>query len=87
MFGWRREMIIKVKLYDTLKYEAKANLPHLGSGEVTLRAEATVNDLILKLGIEKAIIGLIIVNKRQSGFGNTLKDGDKVELFSPMAGG
>ena len=58
-----------------------------GIGEISLPVGATVNELILRLGLEKKIIGLIVVNKRQSGYNGTLKDGDLVEIFSPMAGG
>ncbi len=80
-------MIIRVKLRDTLKSRARANLPDPGPGEMTLPAGATVNDLVLKLGLEKELIGLIVVNKRQRGYEDKLQDGDLVELFSPMAGG
>lgn len=80
-------MIVKVKLHDTLKHKVKLNLPDYGIGEIPLPVGATVKELILRLGLEKKIIGLIVVNKRQSGYNGTLKDGDLVEIFSPLAGG
>lgn len=80
-------MIVKVKLHDTLKHKVKLNLPDYGNGEMPLPVGATVNELILRLGLEKKIIGLVVVNKRQTFLDQTLKSGDSVEIFSPLAGG
>jgi len=80
-------MIVEVKLHDTLKHKVKLNLPDYGSGEIPLPVGATVNELILRLGLEKKIIGLAVVSKRQSFLDQTLKSGDFVEIFSPLAGG
>jgi molybdopterin converting factor small subunit len=39
------------------------------------------------LGFDSELVSLITVNGRQAKFDFRLKDGDSLELFSPMSGG
>lgn len=77
---------IEVRLYATLrKY-----IPGLGVGEplrVQMAEGSTVADLLRQLGVPPSEVKTAIINNRQQDEDYRLCDGDRVALFSPVAGG
>jgi sulfur carrier protein ThiS len=81
-------MQVKVKLHDILKDRVK-NATGETSGIIRkeLPEEASVKTLLSLIGFDNELVGLVIVNGRQAKLDFRLKDGDSLELFSPMSGG
>lgn len=83
-------MQVFVGLHDVLKLKVKEDLlekinkKHL---PVELPEKADVYALLDLIGLDRSLVGLIIVNKKQADFSYILADGDIIELFSPMSGG
>jgi len=81
-------MIVKVRLHgilkDKIEFEKK---PDSGMIDIEMPDEAVVSDLLPALGLPKALVGLILVDSCQVSFDYKLKNGDSIELFSPMCGG
>ena len=81
-------MKIGVFLHDTLKSEI--NEESNGDNDVlyiAIEPDSSVSDLLKFLRISPEWIGLVIVNGRQVGPNYLFSDQDRVELFSPLAGG
>jgi sulfur carrier protein ThiS len=81
-------MQVKVRLHDILKDRVK-NAAKDSSGIISkeLPEEASVKNLLTLLGFDSELVGLVTVNGRQAKPDFRLKDGDSLELFSPMSGG
>lgn len=81
-------MQVKVRLHDILKDRVK-NTSGDSSGIIIkeLSEEASVSTLLALLGFDNELVGLVTVNGRQAKPDFRLKDGDSLELFSPMSGG
>lgn len=81
-------MKIHVSLHDTLK--SKINPKTYGDKDVIyiiINPDSSVNDLLKALRLSPNLIGLVIVNGRQVGPDYQFSDQDRVDLFSPLAGG
>lgn len=77
---------VEVRLYATLRRYT----PETGIGEpVILQVpEGTrLPDLLVRLGVPKSEVKTAFVNNRQQDEDYQLRDGDRVALFSPVAGG
>lgn len=59
----------------------------VGRQEVALPEGATLADLIRLLQVDEPLVCLVTVNGRAAGMGNTLADGDSVDLIPPITGG
>ncbi len=81
-------MQVRVRLHDILKDRVK-NVSGDSSGIIRkeLPEEASVKTLLTLLGFDSELVGLVTVNGRQAKPDFRLKDGDSLELFSPMSGG
>ncbi len=81
-------MQVKVRLHDILKDRVK-NATGDSSGIIRkeLPEEASVKTLLTLLDFDSEVVGLVTVNGRQAKLDSRLKDGDSLELFSPMSGG
>lgn len=73
-----------MQLYATLR---KYGPPQEGACEVDLAVGDRVARLLEILGIPADAEKVILVNGRPAEQGSILKDGDKVVLFPPVAGG
>jgi sulfur carrier protein ThiS len=81
-------MKVKVRLHDILKDRVKsAAKDSSGIISIELPEEASVETLLTLLGFDRELVGLVTVNGRQAKPDFRLKDGDSLELFSPMSGG
>ncbi len=75
---------VEVRLFGNLREKAP------GSGEpslLTLPEGATVDDLLNHLEIPRQLSKLIFVNGVRSDTSTRLKQGDRVGIFPPVAGG
>jgi sulfur carrier protein ThiS len=81
-------MQVRVRLHDILKDRVK-NVSGDSSGIIRkeLPEEASVKTLLTLLDFDSEVVGLVTVNGRQAKLDSRLKDGDSLELFSPMSGG
>ena len=77
-------MNVSVKCFAQLARDAVCD--HSGGTPHDLRAGATVNDLIDKLGLPREQIKLVFVNSRIVPAETTLNEGDQVAL-APATGG
>ncbi len=81
-------MKISVSLHDTLISKLKSEgFADKDLVRFTLNQGSSVEDLLKSLGLSSDWVGLIIVNGRQVGPDYVFSDQDRVDLFSPMAGG
>ncbi len=79
-------MEVKVRLYATLSQynpEGQGNNPF--SAEIA--AGATVEELLLQLGLEKGEVKQVFIRHKARPFNHKLTDGDQVAIFPPVAGG
>jgi sulfur carrier protein ThiS len=79
-------MVVRVTLYGTLRkrfaaYDAASGL------EVQLQPGAGVADLVARLGLGDARLGLISVDGRVVHGDAPLHDGARVRIFQPIFGG
>ena len=72
--------ILKSKVPMEAEIEADRFTFNMPSGSFVL-------DLLQALGLPKEWVGLVIVNGRQCNHNDILKNGDIIDIFSPMAGG
>ena len=49
--------------------------------------EVAVAELIARLGIDPAEVGIVTVNRRQSNLDEIIPSGGRVCIFAPMSGG
>jgi len=77
---------VEVRLYATLqKYS-----PEMGIGEpviLQMPEGASVADLLARPGVPKSEVKTAFINNQQENEDYPLRDGDRVSLFSPVAGG
>jgi len=77
---------VEVRLYATLhKYS-----PETGIGApvmLQMPEGASLADLLARLGVPRSEVKTAFVNNLQQDEDYVLRDGDKVALFSPVAGG
>lgn len=81
-------MNIKICLHDTLKSRVESEMK-VNDGKVVLVLPpgSLVQDLLKVLNLSEDYIGLMLVNGKQVGYKKQLSNGDKIDFFSPMAGG
>lgn len=80
---------VEVRLYGALRRHRPGDAPgapHLPFA-VTLPPESTVDSLSLQLGIPDGFVSAAAVNDEAVESGVRLRDGDRVSLFPPSAGG
>ena len=77
-----------MRLHDVLKDKAAEKFGHQGRDlEFSLPDQAVIKDLIIALGFDPELVGLVVVNGKQGSLDKTLAEQDLIELFTPMAGG
>lgn len=79
-------MEVKVKLFATLR----DYLPKNSDGksfQLEIDEKTTINQIITQLEIPEEIPKIILVNGLQGSIDQTLKDGDVLSIFPPVAGG
>ena len=83
---WVKDSVkVKVKLFGPLAQHR----PRGTTGpvaQVELDAGATVDDLAVQLGIEH-VAAVVCVNDQETHRARSLKTGDVVSFFAPLAGG
>ena len=77
-------MIVEVHLYATLR---KFGPGREGPFPVELGEEASVSNVLEHLGIPSDIARVILVNGRPAGPEVPLREGDRLVMFPPVAGG
>ena len=80
-------MIVRVKLYATLRNRAPEHKDWSRPLEVELPDAATVGDLIAHFGVSFPQAIAAVVNGTRRKIDWRLEDGDEVSLFPPMGGG
>lgn len=80
------DMEIEIKVATILMKKA---VPPLEASVSTLHFDEgpTVDELIEKLGLPKALVGSVTVNKRRSGRDRVLENGDRVAIIPAIGGG
>ena len=79
-------MEVKVKLFATLReYLPKGNDGK--SCQMKIDETTTIEQIITKLKIPDEIPKIILVNGLQGSMDQTLKEGDALSIFPPIAGG
>jgi len=79
-------MQVKIKLFATLR----DYLPKESDGkscQVDIDEKTTIEQIIGELHIPGDIPKIILVNGRNGSLNQTLKEGDEVSIFPPVAGG
>jgi len=79
-------MQVKVKLFATLR----DYLPKESDGKscmVTVDENTTIEQIIAQLNIPGDIPKIILINGRNGSLSQTIKPGDEVSIFPPVAGG
>ncbi len=79
-------MEVKVKLFATLR----DYLPKNSDGkscQMEIDEKTTIEQIITQLKIPEKIPKIILVNGIQGSIDQTLKDGDVLSIFPPVAGG
>ena len=79
-------MEVKVKLFATLR----DHLPEDSDGkscQMEIDGNTTIDQIITQLEIPKEIPKIILVNGIQGKIDHTLKEGDVLSIFPPVAGG
>ena len=78
------EIVVQVRLNALLRKHAR-------DGKVEFPLEASegcsIEDLIAQMGIPSSEVGFATVNLRYTPLTRVLETGDRVILFSPLAGG
>ncbi len=77
---------IELRLYASLR-KYRPDVPLNGSEKVLLSEKSTVLDLLAGLKIPAAEVQTAFVNRRVMHPEVVLQDGDRVDLFPPVAGG
>jgi len=79
-------MRVKVKLFATLR----DYLPKDSDGkscQMEIDAKTTIGQIISQFSIPEEIPKIILVNGLNGSMDQTLKEGDEVSIFPPVAGG
>jgi molybdopterin converting factor small subunit len=74
-------MRVKVKLFATLQKEA------LRGCAVKLPDGATIRNLLDKIEIDEANVGVLVINSRAATFDQVLTEEDTVTIIPPIGGG
>jgi molybdopterin converting factor small subunit len=74
--------MVEVRIYGAL-WEDLASSQELDQGE----HEITVADLLARLGIDPAEVGIVTVDRRQSNLDEIIPADGRVCVFPPMSGG
>ncbi|UCG01115.1 MAG: MoaD/ThiS family protein [Candidatus Heimdallarchaeota archaeon] len=80
-------MIVKVKLFATLRSYGPTGIKLGESFPITLEEDAVVAVLLDKLKIPKKEAKLIMINGNNSELGDKLIEGDTIAIFPPIGGG
>ena len=75
-------MRVTVKHYALLKKEDSER-----SRQVDLERDGTVDDLLISLGLKQEDVGILVVNGKEAGWGQTLQENDVVTLIPHIGGG
>lgn len=75
-------MNVTVKHFAALKSDVEQ-----GQTTVQLDPDATVGDLLSKIGVEESDVGILMVSGKQATFDQELKDNDRVTIIPPIGGG
>lgn len=79
-------MEVKVKLFATLR----DHLPKNSDGkscQMEIDEKTTIEQILTQLNIPEKIPKIILVNGLQGSIDQTLKEGDVLSIFPPIAGG
>jgi sulfur carrier protein ThiS len=79
-------LTVTVKLYGTLSRSFDA-YDHSSGLEVSLREEASIHDLLVYLNLSSERLGMIYMDGRRLNKKSRLKDGARIKIFQPIAGG
>lgn len=79
-------MEVKVKLFATLRDYLPKNCDGK-SCQMEIDEKTTIEQIITQLKIPEKIPKIILVNGIQGSIDQTLKDGDVLSIFPPVAGG
>ncbi len=72
-------MHVAVRLYGAGGRPAEQHL--------ALPAGSGIGDLLARLGLPEAEVGVLLVNGRDASFDQGLRDGDRVTIIPPIGGG
>ncbi len=78
-------MKITIKLFATLREYLKED--EKGVKVLDVHENTTVKEVLGLLKIPNEIPKIILINGKQKDFEDTLKDGDTLSVFPPIAGG
>jgi len=77
---------VNVKLYGTLS-RSFDEYDHLSGLEVDIRDAASIHDLLVYLNLSSERLGMIYMDGRRLNKKSRLKDGARIKIFQPIAGG
>ncbi len=77
---------VDVRVFATLRKHL-ANDNSDGRMEVDIGDGDTVTDLCVALGIPEEQVKVVFVNSHKASIHQALRDGDRVSMFPPIAGG
>ena len=77
---------VNVKLYGTLSRSFDA-YDHSSGLEVDVQDEASILDLLVYLNLSSERLGMIYMDGRRLNTKSRLKDGARIKIFHPIAGG
>jgi molybdopterin converting factor small subunit len=74
--------MVEVRIFGTLWEHLESSL------ELDLEGrDVAVADLLARLGIDPAEVGIVTVNRRQSNLDEIIPEDSRVSIFPPMFGG
>lgn len=79
-------MKVRIKLYGTLSKSCTGYDPATGI-EMEIPDDTRVGDLLEKLNISQASIGLVSMDETLVKAGDRVVDGSEVKFFQPISGG
>jgi len=82
----KEDIKIDVKVATILCRRAAPPLEHRDSS-LSLERGATITDVIASLGIPRALVGSVTVNKKRSPDDYALQDGDRLAIIPAISGG
>ena len=80
-------MEIQLKLYASLGRYTPDQSDGKSPGMMGIHEGTTVRDMIERLGIPNEAVKIIFLNGIHAKEGDRLKDGDRLAIFPPVAGG
>lgn len=80
-------MIIKVKLFSTLRHHVPNSDRRLDGDEWDVTEGATVAQVLEMLSLPEKEATILLINGRKADRDKTLNEGDVLHVFPPMAGG